>query len=395
MGEASVSRAKLPSGYSFVPKGNVFTTGNCRRRTQAANRAVYMVFEHGDKKKQIGIGVPTKIYLQVQFDERNTRAERASNVQKKDETIAKEFAKAIMKEFPRIPANVVPRVLEKALEKGKDKVGRTSTLDISRKAILAVRAYIRHQHTEYDALLRGGMIKDEARKEVAAKEKERKPSKSEISSGTRNKDARKSNTKRLRIFQNLRKILNGLLEEAELQRVETSRAMEILAKQLRNIAPKPIAGLQAPTSDRTSTHQMETRRASTKGQVLIEPEQEMDSGKPGNGGIQRGPQKGKTKIVIDLTGDIDDNVLSVQAKIATPQRCNKETVRVPSWQEGCHPDATARELRCKLQELDVGNAGQVFPPRRSAGVEADRGLLKRFRPRKTKGAAVSVSPRGA
>ncbi|ROW12482.1 hypothetical protein VMCG_00843 [Cytospora schulzeri] len=169
MDEPSVTRASLPKGYSFVPKGNVFITGKCRRHTQAASRIVYVVFKDGDKKKQIGIGVPTNIYLQVQLDERNTRAERASNVLKRDENTAKEFEKAIIKEFQHIPARDVSGVLVKALEKGKGKVGRTSTLDISKKAILAVRAYIRHQHTNYDMLLRGGMGRDEARKEVAAK----------------------------------------------------------------------------------------------------------------------------------------------------------------------------------------------------------------------------------
>lgn len=168
MDEPSVTRASLPKGYSFVSKGNVFITGNCRRHTQAASRIVYAVFKDGDKKQRIGIGVPTNIYLQVQLDERNTRAGRASNVLRRDKNIAKEFEKAIMKGFPRIPASDMSGVLGKALEKGRGKVGRTSTLDISKKVTLAVRAYIRHHHTNYDTLLRGGMERDEARREVTA-----------------------------------------------------------------------------------------------------------------------------------------------------------------------------------------------------------------------------------
>lgn len=168
MVEISKRRGSLPKGHSYVPKGNVFITGHCRRRTQAAGGTVYAVVDN-QGKKQIGIGVPTDIYLQVQHDEMDTRAERESNVQKRDEAIEKDFRKAIVQEYPRMPADVVPLVLKKALEKGKGKVGRTSTLDLSKKAVLAVRAHIRHVHTDYDALLRGGMGREEARREVATK----------------------------------------------------------------------------------------------------------------------------------------------------------------------------------------------------------------------------------
>ncbi|ROW17638.1 hypothetical protein VPNG_00999 [Cytospora leucostoma] len=169
MDELNVTRALLPLGYSFVPKGNVFVTANCRRRTQAASRMVYVVFKGKEIKEKIGIGVPTGVFLQVQLDEMKTRAERSFNVRKRDETIAQEFEEAVMKEYPSIPADAVPRILQKALEKGKGKVGRTRTLDISRKAILAVRAHIRHCYTGYDTLLKGGMSKDGARREVAAR----------------------------------------------------------------------------------------------------------------------------------------------------------------------------------------------------------------------------------
>lgn len=162
-----MSKRALPSGYSFVPKGNVYITSNCRKSTQERGRSVFTVIDA--KNQQIGIGVPTDIYLGVQFKERETRADRAANVLKRDESIAKSFQKEIMKEFPQIPSDSLRKTLKIALEKGKGKVGRTGKLDVRRKVHLAVRAHIRHCETDYDTLLRNGIAREDARKQVEAK----------------------------------------------------------------------------------------------------------------------------------------------------------------------------------------------------------------------------------
>lgn len=170
MSETKVPKGCLPNGYSFVPKGNVFITSNCRKKTQESGRSVYLVIE--GKKKQIGLGVPTEIYLAVQFKEMETRAERAANVVKRDEGMAKGFQKEIMNIFPQIPADALRNVAKIALQKGKGKVGRVGKLDVQRKAGLAVWAHIRHCETDYDALLKRGTPREEARKQVEAKIKE-------------------------------------------------------------------------------------------------------------------------------------------------------------------------------------------------------------------------------
>lgn len=431
MGERSITRAAVPKGYSFVPKGNMFITGNCRRHTQAAGHAVYVIINNGDKKTTIGIGVPTNIYLQVQLDEMNTRAERASKVLKRDEAIAKEFEKAIMKDFPRIPATAVPRVLERALEKGKGKVGRTSTLDVSKKAVLAVRAHIRHCHTDYDMLLRGGMSKDEARMEVASKVydldeswsrtggrfPERKTSKRQLpdprytrrataspkriqasakqaqaelpkprstdrqltepsarnpesngpsTTNRRKRDVEsvdpavkqvgeicrtkglnliasiegnernlrqseqrlltesciKKNTRRRETIRIDRMRVNELLEKADLSRAETSEAMGSTAKRPRLMTPELTAKSQALTPESTLTHQMKARRASSQGQLARKPMQELKSDNHGGAGVQQEPLK-DLKVIIDLTGDSDDDVISARAKAVTQNKHNK------------------------------------------------------------------------
>lgn len=165
--EPTVTVRSIPQGYAFVPKGNVFITGNCRKSTQAAHQKVYLVVSPGSDKKPLGIAVPEVIHDDVRARETETRDQRAAAVDKRDAGIKTEFEKAVQEEYPRIPADALSQVLKTALEKRKGKVGRTGTLDIELKARLAVRAHIRHCHTLYEAHLRGRtMTKGEARDAV-------------------------------------------------------------------------------------------------------------------------------------------------------------------------------------------------------------------------------------
>lgn len=157
-------RGALPNHYAFVPKGNVYITSNCRKLTQEKDRPVYTVTDANNR--QIGIGVPTDVYLAVQFKEAETRADRAANVLKRDEGIARDFEREILSMFPQIRAGALRSVCHTALEKGKGKVGRTGKLDARSKVLLAVRAHIRHCETDYDRLLRRGVPREEARRQV-------------------------------------------------------------------------------------------------------------------------------------------------------------------------------------------------------------------------------------
>ncbi|KAK7906372.1 hypothetical protein PG985_016378 [Apiospora marii] len=158
----------LLKGYVFVPKGNVYITANCRRLTQAAKRTVYAVINH--RRQSIGIRVPAAIHAQVVQDERASRADRASAVEKRDAALEKQFREAILKQFPKTPAASVPLVVQRAMLKGSRRVGRTGKLDIETKARLAVRAHIRHTHTDYDGMLRAKThTKNQARDVVLAK----------------------------------------------------------------------------------------------------------------------------------------------------------------------------------------------------------------------------------
>lgn len=162
--EHIVQLRSLPRGYSFVPKGNVYITANCRKQTQSAQQPVYVVTSH--KNKHIGIAVPTRIHDDVRRQELDTRADRAATVQRKDASAKRDFERVIRQEFPRIPGKSLQQVLKVACEKGKGKVGRTATLSMRQKAHLAVKAHIRHCHTPYENLLRSKVPREKARRVI-------------------------------------------------------------------------------------------------------------------------------------------------------------------------------------------------------------------------------------
>lgn len=65
-----------------------------------------------------------------------------------------------------MPAQSLNTILQHAFLKGSGRVGRTTTTPEKEKVILAVEAHIRHVHTPYEALLRSGMPRLEARNKV-------------------------------------------------------------------------------------------------------------------------------------------------------------------------------------------------------------------------------------
>lgn len=157
----------LPPGYRFIPKGDVYITKNCRLRTLAANRPLYIV--HDARDRRIGLRCPSSIAAAVEADSRATAATRAAAVQKRDASHEKAFEAAVVELFPKIPRELVPGVVKHAVEKRSGRVGRTGMLDVKERAKLAVRAHIRHKWTGYDGLLREGVGREEARRAVGGK----------------------------------------------------------------------------------------------------------------------------------------------------------------------------------------------------------------------------------
>lgn len=80
------------------------------------------------------------------------------------------FARRVAELFPRCPDGQEQEIAERACRKYSGRVGRSAAAkELQADAVqLAVRAHIRHQHTQYDELLGRGLARDEARAVVAA-----------------------------------------------------------------------------------------------------------------------------------------------------------------------------------------------------------------------------------
>jgi hypothetical protein len=147
--------------YGFLPKGDRYKTLHCRKLTHEAGSPLYIVVV---KKKQIGLRIPLKILDHVHAQAKQKLSTRRAATSVRD---ANDIAKAcaeIDSQFPKIPIKEKEAVLNHGFKKHSGTVGRTSSITLSEKVLLAVIAHARHRHTGYDALLKGGNQRQVARK---------------------------------------------------------------------------------------------------------------------------------------------------------------------------------------------------------------------------------------
>ncbi|RYP22102.1 hypothetical protein DL765_001861 [Monosporascus sp. GIB2] len=163
--------APMPKGYAFVPKGNVYMTSHCRKQTIAAGETVFAVLDA--KNRAIGIRVPAGVRGAVRASHDATRDERARAVRRRDDRREAAFRDAALGLFPRVPAAELAAVVARATRKRSGRVGRAGALGLGPRAALAVRAPVRHAHTDYDRLMRGsGLGRERARAETRARVQE-------------------------------------------------------------------------------------------------------------------------------------------------------------------------------------------------------------------------------
>jgi hypothetical protein len=165
----------LPPGYACLYPGDTFKTK--RAKQLAAERGV-KVFTRMEKRgrftRAAAYHVPSDIIAAVEAEARATEAERAekrlAGQRARAKAHVRELAQAadlIRGLFPAIPAGEAERVAVHAYEIGSGRVGRTRSLSAEQKVIHAVRAHVRHEHTDYEDLLRDGWAKNDARERVA------------------------------------------------------------------------------------------------------------------------------------------------------------------------------------------------------------------------------------
>ncbi|EJT81147.1 hypothetical protein GGTG_01131 [Gaeumannomyces tritici R3-111a-1] len=162
-------KSPVPAGYRFVPRGNVYITANCRKKTHAAGATVYLVVDPSVRGRANvkGIRVPSGIHDEVVAAEQQTRAKRAAQVRAKDDAGSSAFESEVRRLFPHAPADSVAAISRHALVKRSRRVGRSTMMDMEHKVRLAVVAHIRHVETDYEALLRkGGIEREDARRQT-------------------------------------------------------------------------------------------------------------------------------------------------------------------------------------------------------------------------------------
>ncbi|GLA39083.1 hypothetical protein AnigIFM63309_006413 [Aspergillus niger] len=155
-------RDASPANYRFVPKGDLYITRNCRKLTKESGRIVYVVYDDRGKNT-LGLRVPVDIHEAVLRLADETAHSRAQAIQVRDEKDSAQARQLLRAQFPLMPDESLDTILEHAFLKGSGRVGRTSRLSDEDKAKLAVEAHIRHTHTSYEALLKAGKTRGEAR----------------------------------------------------------------------------------------------------------------------------------------------------------------------------------------------------------------------------------------
>ena len=107
-------------------------------------------FQEPKTNERLGLRCPEAIFDEITAQAALTAKTRQAAVRAKDVKNLEAARKAMLRLFPRMPPNIVKRVLDRGYEKGSRRVGRTTKLDDDEKVTLAVTAYARHNHTNYD-----------------------------------------------------------------------------------------------------------------------------------------------------------------------------------------------------------------------------------------------------
>jgi len=156
----------VPEGWELLESGDALLT----RRVKA--RGKYWEYYHKLKTKsydiKLGIFAPAniieeergKISLERRTKEYEQRLQRSRESQEKKEAkYSKEFAEACFQfldfvpEYEDLAWQIAWGAASVATDVGSGRVGRTNKLPLEKKAELAVRAFIRHNFTNYDERL--------------------------------------------------------------------------------------------------------------------------------------------------------------------------------------------------------------------------------------------------
>ena len=155
----------------FLPSGDAALTRRAKKSSPLA--AVVVTFSKSRKRyERQGILVTREAIEKAEdecvadADERAARREkRRGRVAVEDRELTRQVATAIMQQYPKCPAEDANAIAEHTTRRGSGRVGRSAAAKALDPAAirLAVRAHVRHAHTNYDGLLMQGVTRGEAR----------------------------------------------------------------------------------------------------------------------------------------------------------------------------------------------------------------------------------------
>ena len=160
----------------FLPRGDVALTRRSRKYSTLSAVVVQFSRSRGRYERQ-GLLVEQAALeraeaecLSTEEARRLARDRGALYRERADARYIEEFSERIRRYCPACPQQEAEAISKHACEKYSGRIGRSAAAkEFDESAMeLAVRAHIRHTHTEYDQLLARGWERDEARATVAA-----------------------------------------------------------------------------------------------------------------------------------------------------------------------------------------------------------------------------------
>ena len=160
-----------------LPRGNVALTRRSRKYSTLCAVVVRFSRSRGRYERQ-GLLVERAALERAEKEclsdeeQRRIGRDRAAAARERAETqYVAQFAEQVRFRYPGCPADEASAVAGHACEKYSGRVGRSAAARrLDAEAVeLAVRAHVRHSHTDYDRLLGRGEDRGDARSSVAAK----------------------------------------------------------------------------------------------------------------------------------------------------------------------------------------------------------------------------------
>jgi len=174
---------EIPQGWEFLSTGDAFIT------RQVKSKGPYWVGKKPAKRytRTLGIWAPKEnIETAKKLAEETIARRQVKRIisrkqrERQEAKYRERFAKAVYEylsfapKYEKLACDIAEAVSGHATEVGSERVGRTRKLSLEEKAMLAARAYIRHNYTSYDdqllefgfALERGDFLYQEVKGEA-------------------------------------------------------------------------------------------------------------------------------------------------------------------------------------------------------------------------------------